>query len=55
MILPASKFCVRESVSVDEPEKGIPEQIRIPAVVVPERHLVEARGQVTGARARYQP
>lgn len=47
MILPASKFCVRESVSVDEPEKGIPEQIRVAAVVVPERHLVKVRGKMT--------
>lgn len=43
----ANQFRVRESLRPNELQQRIAEQIRVAAVVVLERHLVEVRGQVT--------
>ena len=40
---------VRRVLGADELNQRVPEQVWVTAVVVPERHLVEVCGKVTGA------
>lgn len=40
---------VRQVLGADELKERISEQIWLPAIVVPKRHLIEVRGKVTGA------
>ncbi len=41
---------VRQILRSNELHKRVPEQVRILAVVVPNRHLIEVSGKVTGAQ-----
>ena len=44
------EFLILKRLRFDEFQQSVPEQIRVLAVVVPELHLIEVCGKMTGAQ-----